>query len=397
MKKKLLLFLIFLSQPVTAWNSGDHRAIAYFGLQEVSTSWGLAKSVEVHPLKSLLTKLPMGVDSWRFSDWLRINPSINLEHLDPEAENKKSLTPLEILTLYSTDPDDGRDQDLFSRDEKGNPLALYPDQKWFGALDGANSQAFRHLEKPPFSIKTPFSTFGFPFRAVGEATRRAEIWFELSLLAFDLQEDYWGWRFLANSFHYLQDLHQPFHAGQVTPSLLCRGFGSYLVWGHEKKGMMGTIAHLISNLHRFYETYVQNPGGEDHGGKERAINSLIGTDLLPPPVSVRELARQIRDDSNRDFPTLIAAITEIVDPKLLGPFVFTSDGPNPPNSMTAGEFLKKGPAFEATNRKIFAITQERFSSAGRTMRTVVRFSLDQRGREKSAALIRKIDSLLTTD
>jgi hypothetical protein len=246
-KKTLTAFLLLVSLTVPAygWNLSDHREIARRSLEDVAKGWSLDVPCEVHLLASFLDKLkplrePLG-DPWQFSASLKINPKIDigaeesLRFPEGDAKGKKFLTPIRILELYSTDPDDGRDQDLFVRDASGQPHAAFEDEKWFGAVQGPNSQAFRHIEKPPFSLAHPLRTLGIPFRSVGEASQRAEIYFQLSRLAFALEEDYWGWRFLAGGLHYLEDLHQPYHAGQITPLLFRKGLGILLSWGGRKK------------------------------------------------------------------------------------------------------------------------------------------------------------------
>ena len=393
--KKIIIFVLLLPSSLFAWNLSDHQQISRLALDPVSKNWSLDKPCEVHTLSSLLVKLsqlrPDLGDPWHFSNYLKINPKTDLEKPDPILALKKQVSPLEILSTYSIDPDDGRDQDLFQRDSHGNPHTLYPDQKWFGALQGGNSQAFRHIEKPPFDWKHPISTFGFPFRAVGEATQRAEIYYQLSLLAFSVDEDYWGWRFLAGSFHYLEDLHQPYHAGQVTPKLLGRGLLAYVTWGWKKYGFMGTMSHLVSNSHRFFESYVSQPILENQKVKAEANHSLEGKKEDPFPSSVKDLALQIRDDSNRVFPQLLSAVGELTDSKLYGPYEFRSDDPD---ASHPEDFLDRGPAFLSANQKIFEITKNRFQSAGERLRTVTHQVLKQRSQEKSEKILSRLDFLL---
>lgn len=394
-----LLLLVALLLPATAfgWNETDHQAMARLALSDVAASWKLDQKVPVRPLQSLLDKLqklrPELGDAWHFSDYLKINPKTNLEHEDPAVKGKRLLPPLDILSFYSTDPDDGRDQDLFIRDKQGNPQFVYPDQKWFGIMTGPDSQAFRHIEKPPFRFRSAASTFGLPFRAVGEATQRAEIYFQLSLLAFSLNEEYWGWRFLAGALHYLQDLHQPYHSGQITPNLLSKCFGAYLSWGHKQYGWLGfvgTCAHLVSNSHRFYENYLAAPQGFDRGAKEKALQSVKGKDETAFPDSVRELAIQIRDASNLRFPELVTAVNQATTDALLSAHRFEKeDWESEPE-----KFLKRGREFEAANQKIFEVTRERFQSAGRVIRTVIRAAIAKRTLEKQEEALQRLDFLL---
>jgi len=385
-------------QRAQAWDLEDHRLLSRLALKSVAHDRWLNQPCEIHPLQSLLNKLgqirPELGDAWHFADYLKINPKINLEAVDPSLKDRRSVTPLEILSAYSVDPDDGRDQDLFIRDARGIPHYAYPDQKWFGAMTGGNSQAFRHIEKPPFTLSHPVSTFGFPFGKVGEATSRVEIYFQVSLLAFSLHEDYWGWRFLANALHYLEDLHQPYHTGQITPDLLLRGLRAYVSWGHKKLGFMGTFSHLMSNSHRFYESYVDHPGplhSSSYRLKEEALQSVQAIDVVPLPGSIGDFAAQVRDRSNLLFPRLTSDITELTTPELLGERTYLSDGDNADNPL---DYLKKGPSFDSINEEIFKITQERFVSAGRTIRTIVQAIVQTKDLKKTEEVLNTLDQLL---
>lgn len=380
------LGILFHSASLWAWNGTDHIAITRLALEEAAPDWQLDQPVEIHPLQSLLDKLkvirPALGDPRQWAHYLQINTKTDFDYLPPEAKGQKELSALSILSFFSVDPDDGRDQDL---------PELSPDQKWFGSPRGGNSQAFRHIEKPPFDWRHPSGTFGFPLRAVGEATKRAEIYFQASLLAFSLQEDYWGWRLLAGTFHYLQDLHQPYHAGQITPGLLTRGLWAFLRWGYDEKGIMGTFAHIISNSHRFYESYVAIPSGHDNGVKGEALKALKGRDLAPITGTIRDLAIQVRDSSNRHFPELVCAVTRASDPVLFSSYDFKSDQKGADNPS---RFLKTGPEFEESNQKIFEITRERFESAGRVIRAVVHAAIENQRAEKPETLLRNLDLLL---
>ncbi|MBI3540844.1 MAG: hypothetical protein HY073_01695 [Deltaproteobacteria bacterium] len=414
----LCLATLFLGQKAQAWNETDHQQITRLALEQVSVAWNLNKPVPVKPLSSFLQKLSRwgvwggesgfaphfepqhpalpvqgGLDTWHFSNYLKVNPKIDLNLSAPEALGKKTLTPVEILTLYSIDPDDGRDRDLFVRDEKGRPQYAYPDQKWFGIVQGRDSQAFRHIEKTPFNIHHPISTFGLPFRAVGESTERAEIYFQLALLAKNLGEDYWAWRFLAGSLHYLEDLHQPYHAGQVTPELVGKGIAAHFQWGHQLYGWLGikqTIAHLVSNSHRFFENYLAHPAAQDEELKKTVLEAVEGTDLLTFEGSTQQLAQQVRDQSNLFLPDLIQAVTDISNPILRGPYDFDAGGTN---TDSPEKFIQKGPHYSEARTKFFDIARNRFQSNGRVIRTVIK-KWQQTPSQKPEELLQQLDTLL---
>lgn len=393
----LAFSLIVSCWPVDApaWDRADHMKMTRLALQDVAAAWDLNHPVEVKPLQSFLEKLsalhPELRDPWRWSDYLKINPKIDLNSLPPQFQRPR-LTPLEILTLASIDPDDGRDQDLFIRDEKGNPRYAYPDQKWFGVIKGPNSQAFRHIEKPPFSILRPSSTFGFPLRTLGEATQRTEIYFQASQLAFALSEDYWGWRLLGGALHYLQDLHQPYHAGQITPGLLWGSLKALPDWGWKTRGFMGTFAHLVANSHRFYEAYVEFPSPEKVPEKQKAFNALLGIHTVGKHASATSLAVQARDGSNRLFPQLLKAVDEATTEALRGPYEFVSDEPV---TSDPRQFLNtSSERFREADERIFSITVDRFAWAGRAIRTAVDMALRRKNRDEPQRILETLDELL---
>lgn len=394
--KRLLFYPVYLilflfQQDSYAWNIQDHQRLTEAALHAVADDWGLNHPYEIRPLSAFLKKLAQIRPGIRLADYLRINPQIDLEAVEKSLRGKTRITPIEILSVYSRDPDDGRDQDLFLRDQKGNLHYAYPDQKWFGALSGANSQAFRHMEKPPFRWRHCISTFGFPFRAVGEATSRAEIYFEVAELAFALHENYWGWRFLANALHYVEDLHQPYHTGQITPHLLAQGLKAYFQWGRKSAGFLGTFSHLLSNSHRLYESFVENPRGYDRGIKGEALEEARGEDAPPISGTIKEFAVGIRDSSNLLFSKLIEKVTEATTPELLGPRRFISDdaGADDP-----AHFLKTGSEFETAYREIFLITKNRFEAAGRAIRSLVQTAIERKGTRSPQEILQRLDVLL---
>ena len=390
--KFILVFVFSLWVfPLHAWNLSDHQAIGRIALQEVAGNWALDRPVAVHPLDPLLKKLPPEIgDPWRFSSWLGINPAIDISRPLPEHLGRARLTPLEILSAYAVDPDDGRDEDLFNRDKKGRPVARYKDQKWFGSLSGPSSRAFRHIEKPPFSFRHPVSTFGIPFRAVGEATRRTEIWFYASQLAFALDEDYWGWRFLANALHYLQDLHNPYHAAQITPRLFLKGNLAYLQWGRSF-GWIGTFAHLLSNSHGFYENLIEQSGRLAQE-KEEVLNALKGSGTLPSPGGPEPLALRARDESNPFFPRLLDAVTRASDPKLLTSYTYAWWDPQ--NLEPPEKLLRIGQASQKGRTELFRITRDRFRSAGLHTRTLVEMAIREMTRRTPGHALEKLKELL---
>jgi len=91
---------------------------------------------------------------------------------------------VEVLSLYSAEPDWGMDDEL-----KLSPIQ--------GLMGG--SQGYRHMRYSLFCFK------------VGVPHRRAIHFHGLARVAFDRGDTYWGVRFSARAIHYIQDILSPFH------------------------------------------------------------------------------------------------------------------------------------------------------------------------------------------
>ena len=94
------------------------------------------------------------------------------------------VSSLQVLSLYSAEPDWGMDEGL----------QLSPFQ---GVTAG--SQGYRHLR------------YGWYFLRIGVAHRRALHFHELAEYAFSMGDSYWGLRFSGRALHYMQDLLTPYH------------------------------------------------------------------------------------------------------------------------------------------------------------------------------------------
>lgn len=391
----LLVFFILIPTPIFSWDGNDHQLMTRLALTSVSEEWNLTTPCDIHPLKDFLQKL--GTlrhelsQPWYFSDFLKINPAIDMEIKHADLKDKNRVTPLEILSSYATEPDEGRDENIFFRDANGKPRPMFADQPWFGSLQGAGSKSFRHLQKPAFSWHHPVSTFGFPLRTLGEASTRAEIYYQLSLLAFSFHEDYWGWRFLANGLHYIEDLTQPYHTGQITPKLVIDSLIAYLQWGHKNKSLIETAAHLVSNSHRFYESYVARPGDGNQASRQKLLKALEEKTLLPSSFnSGKEMALFVRDYSNQSWPSLVACIGEIMSPRLKGPYDFVTETEPRDNPS---HFLNKQKDFDQKNETVFQITENQYHLAGQAIRTIVKLDISTKQGDPKK-ILEVIDQLL---
>ena len=120
---------------------------------------------------------------------------INYHH--PEND----LVPgIEILSLYSAEPDWGMDQNL-------NLSTL---QRLMGG-----SQGYRHMRYVLF----------FFIRA-GVVSKQIVYFNKLSKIAFNRKDIYWGLRFSARAIHYLEDLLTPVHSKPFPESFLLKNIFS---------------------------------------------------------------------------------------------------------------------------------------------------------------------------
>jgi hypothetical protein len=101
---------------------------------------------------------------------------------DPPVDGRADL--IQILALYSAEPDWGMDADF----------DLSPLQAFTGG-----SQGFRHLR------------YGLFFMRIGRVVERIRHFTRMAEYAFGKGDIYWGVRFSARALHYLEDALSPFH------------------------------------------------------------------------------------------------------------------------------------------------------------------------------------------
>jgi hypothetical protein len=132
--------------------------------------------------------------------------------------NNGHVPGLEVLALYSAEPDWGMDDEL----------KLSPLQRLTGG-----SQGYRHLR------------YGlFAFRA-GIAHLRAAHFTRMSGVAFQRQDTYWGIRFAARAIHYIEDVLTPVHTKPFSE------------WYALKKFLFPKkIFHTAKNTHVNFEGYI---------------------------------------------------------------------------------------------------------------------------------------------
>jgi len=107
----------------------------------------------------------------------------------------------DILIRYTEEPDDMLDNNL---DQPPYIGRLRESMSFFYDRDNPHTHTFRHYYVPR-SIMPPRVT------PIGIAPYRAGLYAQLAVGALSTGHPYWGFRFLAWSLHYIQDLSQPWH------------------------------------------------------------------------------------------------------------------------------------------------------------------------------------------
>jgi hypothetical protein len=136
-----------------------------------------------------------------------------------EPPSGKTIEPWKTLVIYSTEPDQYQD----------DHLNLHKNQKIT-----SGSRGWRHMQ---------FRLLGTTF---GIAPQSFRVHRNLASLAFENANDYWGWRYLSRSAHYLADLGHPFHIKALPGSFLLKKFFAR----HE-------LLKISSTIHKSYEIYTE--------------------------------------------------------------------------------------------------------------------------------------------
>jgi hypothetical protein len=122
------------------------------------------------------------------------------DNMDTQLDLGSEKTAADILIKYVSEPDGLLDGGL---EKTPYVERLRESMSYFGGND-ANTHAFRHYYVPTSFLPPILSPKGI-------APYRAALYSKLSEGAFDTGHPYWGYRFLAWSIHYTQDVTQPWH------------------------------------------------------------------------------------------------------------------------------------------------------------------------------------------
>ncbi len=187
------------------------------------------------------------------------NPDFVIKYIRGEIGEK--TTAKDILINYSDEPDWDLDTNL----------NLDKLQKLTGG-----SQGYRHMY---------FSLGGGIFKA-GKAPERAEHFWEMAKIAFDREDYYWGFRFTARAFHYLQDLSQPYHTYPAPIEVLVK-----------KLFNIKKLTILVTNAHYGYEDF---NGYLFQDKKEEFVNLLPQVRTVKID-SVEKAAIEVSEQARKDF------------------------------------------------------------------------------------------------
>ncbi len=378
------LFVMLWSARGHAWNIADHQSLTSKSLAAVSTAWNLQQPVYVTAwadfLQHIAPRLGIAPTSLAFALWMETDPAIALGHLGTDEYPGQHTTPLQILVAHVADPDDGRDNHLYLRDANGqivhdadgNATPRYPHLAFMG---GPDSQAYRHMERPPFSLAHWKSTLGFPLGTFGMASTQAQRYFDLALMARAVGEPYWAWRFIAGALHYVQDLGQPYHGAQFP---WCSPYALLTVQWWRAQQQLGLIAvgtRLLSNSHLWFEDFTAQITHNTapvftHDARTASLHTALnGTNTFEMSHrSIRDLARFIRDDSNQRVLDLVDAVFWMSGPRLLSLYEYPQSGDNP------SDFLRTEPDEHFTHAldDYFRITAAALAESATATRTLVK-------------------------
>jgi hypothetical protein len=200
----------------------------------------------------------------------------------------QTMTAREILARYSFEPDWGFDQNL----------NVSWQQKFMGGTTGFSSQAYFHMYYPRFTVHLPI-----PGIEMGAAPSRLELWARAARTAFERNDPYWGFRYLACAMHYIEDVAQPFHATQTSIH--------FLSLQHPIEG----TTKITGNYHFVYEGWVRE---KIDGGRFGFLDALRGTDTVSYG-SQPDYVKKVAKTSHRQSAKLLKACVDFFDRRFKQP------------------------------------------------------------------------------
>lgn len=208
----------------------SHEYITYFSVQAIDRLMALPQvAVKQNPnISSECWPIgPKHVDLYKenYREVRKLDPLWSFSYSQRNGEFgaeppiDQTIEPWKVLVIYSTEPDLNPDCDL----------DLNKSQKITGGSHG-----WRHMQ---------FRLLGRKFGIAPESFRMN---MNFANMAFDRGNDYWGWRYLSRSAHYLADLGNPFHVKVLPGWMLIKNIFST----HK-------LFKIVSSVHQSYEVYVE--------------------------------------------------------------------------------------------------------------------------------------------
>jgi hypothetical protein len=194
-----------------------------------------------------------------------------------ELKDSEMVTPLDIVTTASDEPDFGLD------------IGLYEDNGTdFGKIYGFGKQSFgnpnlEYSSQGPFHMGYYHEAWivgafaGFVKQTYPEY--RIHLYKSLSAYAFRTGHDYWGWRFMGIGLHYVMDLNLPYHTtllpGVSTMRMLWINFLDIIGFSQPKADAI----QLVSNRHTAIEKFQQVAMQEAY--REKKLDTPLFVTLRP--------------------------------------------------------------------------------------------------------------------
>lgn len=291
------------------------------------------------------------------------------------CEKEPEISIYQILAGSSVDdPDLGMDQEL-PRDPSYDPN---DDRKWMGGYEGLKSQGFRHMYFGGWKLAHPIETFQVPIHAEGQAPYRAELIAEKGKSLLKEGQTAWGFRLIAWSMHYIQDLTQPFHSVQVI-NLNLADWKQLLQWPPQKglADLVQETTRIVSNYHLAYETYIfhQIRKGEQSPFKECLSSPEKFTNLKMNPSSQElnplNIALGVTDASIENASKLGPVLFDFFGKGLLSKEINLADN----KGTVPYDELGTRPELEEPRQKLHQLTCVTLANASLASRRLIEWAL----------------------
>lgn len=226
----LVLAVALLSAwPAAAWDKHFHLTSAALAKEAA-----LERTVTVVPLEQFLTQNFGAACTFEKArdavfDGVGQHYQVFYQSQMPYTFHAEWEGGVNVLTLYpekGTGPDDP--QRLGGRPSARDVIVTYSDEPDWKMDDevprlvaasalpeaskGTATRALRHFWTPGEEM------LGVKLDTGQETDKRMQLFYELALIAFESGHDYWGYRFLGNAVHYIEDMSQPYHTQLIINS-----------------------------------------------------------------------------------------------------------------------------------------------------------------------------------